>query len=83
MSDKKKKTKKVNQLSLKECEAIIRRLHNQNENKYYQEVLLQYRRLIPAHRYAIGLAEIKETKDATLPDIQNNKPILNNDLPNF
>jgi hypothetical protein len=45
MTDKKKKTKKVNQLNLKECESIINRLNSQNENKYYQQVLLQYNKL--------------------------------------
>lgn len=81
MTDK-KKTKKVNQLSIKECESIIHRLYNQTENKYYQEVLLQYRRLIPAHRYAIELNRIKDTKDATMPRIEE-KNIINNDLPAF
>ena len=70
MSDNKKKTKKVNQLSIKECESILARLHNQIENKYYQEVLLQYRRLIPAHKYAIELSKIKDSKDATMPRIE-------------
>ena len=67
MEANKKKTKKVNQLNIKECEAILSRLYGQNENKYYQEVLFQYRKLIPAHKYAIELSKIKETKDATLP----------------
>ena len=83
MSNKHKK--KINQLTLKECESIINRLYNQNENKYYQEVLLQYRRLIPAHRYAIELNRIKETKDTTLPytDTKPKDGPPFKDLPNF
>lgn len=83
MNETNKRTKKVNQLSLKECEAIISRLYNQNENKYYQDVLLQYRRLIPAHRYAIELNKIKDFKDATLPTTENKQTNSNNDLPPF
>ncbi|NBP03044.1 MAG: hypothetical protein EBU90_23605 [Proteobacteria bacterium] len=83
MSDKNKQKKKVNQLTLKECESIINRLYNQNENKYYQEVLLQYRRLIPAHKYAIELNKIKETKDATLPTVEDQLKNTHNDLPPF
>lgn len=70
MSDK-KKIKKVNQLNLKECEDILQRLHGQNDNKYYQDVLLQYRRLIPAHRYAIELNKIKNINDAPLPRLED------------
>lgn len=81
MSDKKNK-KKVNQLSIKECEAIIHRLHNQNENKYYQEVLLQYRKLIPAHRYAVELNKVEDVKSAMMPKIETENN-LNNNLPAF
>ncbi|NCX96530.1 MAG: hypothetical protein EBX41_09005 [Chitinophagia bacterium] len=66
----KKNKKKVNQLTLKECEEIISRLYNQIENKYYQEVLSQYRKLIPAHKYAIELSKIKDAKDAVMPKMQ-------------
>lgn len=57
MSEDKKK-KKVNQLSIKECEAILQRLAGQIECKYYQHVLEQYRRLLPPHSAAIELAKI-------------------------
>jgi hypothetical protein len=67
MTDKKKK-KKVNNLNLKECEAILQRLQGQNENKYYQDVLNQYRKLIPAHKYAIELNKVDSTS-ATMPII--------------
>lgn len=50
----KKKKKKVNQLNIKECEEILKRLAGQTENKYYLHVLEQYKRLIPS-------------KDITLP----------------
>jgi hypothetical protein len=52
----KKKNKKVNHLKLKECEAILERLSNQKESHYYQDVLLQYRKMMPAHRDAMILA---------------------------
>lgn len=68
MTEKKKK-KKVNHLNLKECEAILQRLQNQNENKYYQDVLNQYRKLIPAHKYAIELNKV-QSLDATMPFIE-------------
>ena len=42
----KKKTKKINQLDLKECENIIKRLNGQIENKYYQEVILRRNNLL-------------------------------------
>lgn len=71
MTDKKKK-KKVNNLNIQECEAILQRLHGQNENKYYQEVLIQYRKLMPEHKYAIELNKIDST-DAKMPIIENNK----------
>ena len=67
MSDKPKRKKKVNQLSLQECKDILDRLVGQTENKYYQHVLEQYRKLIPSHEYAFELNKIKDTKDATLP----------------
>lgn len=68
MTEKKKK-KKVNNLNIQECEAILQRLHGQNENKYYQDVLNQYRKLIPAHRYAIELNKI-DPSNATMPIIE-------------
>lgn len=77
MSEK-KKTKKVNQLNIKECEEILARLYNQIENKYYQDVLSQYRKLIPAHRYAIELGKIKDSKDATMPIIKEEVNTLEN-----
>ena len=66
MTDKKKK-KKVNSLNIQECEAILQRLHGQNENKYYQDVLLRYYKLTPAHRYAIELNNIKDVTEAKMP----------------
>ena len=65
----KKKTKKVNQLKLKECEEILVRLAGQTENKYYQHVLNHYRNLIPSHEYAIELGKIKSDDNASLPSI--------------
>lgn len=53
-----KKKKKINQLTTKECEAILERLAGQTECKYYQHVLEHYRRLLPPHSAAIELAKI-------------------------
>lgn len=68
MTDK-KRTKKVNQLKLKECEEILARLVGQIENKYYQDVLAHYRKLIPSHEYAIELGKIKSDNSASLQSI--------------
>ena len=46
-----KKTKKVNQLKLEKCKAILDSLVGQTDNKYYQDVLEQCKRLIPSHRH--------------------------------
>jgi hypothetical protein len=45
MSDK-KKNKKVNQLSLKECESIIEKLGGQIHCQYMQQVLERQRALL-------------------------------------
>ena len=63
----KKKKKKVNQLNIEECMDILNKLSNQTENKYYQEVLLQYRKLIPEHKYAKELNDVKDTTEAKMP----------------
>lgn len=46
MPGKKKKIKKVNQLSLKECEEIINRLGGQIQCEYAQQVLERQKQLI-------------------------------------
>jgi len=53
-----KKKKKVNHLTIKECEAILARLAGQKECKYYQHVLEYYRKLLPPHSAAIELSKI-------------------------
>lgn len=57
MSQDKKKhcKKKVNKLKLSECEDILKKLHNQRDSLYYNHVLEQYRRLIPAYSNAVVL----------------------------
>jgi len=65
----KKKTKKVNQLKLEECKAILDRLVGQTENKYYLHVLEQYRKLMPSYRDAVELGKIPSNNDATLPPV--------------
>jgi hypothetical protein len=62
-----KKKKKVNQLTIKECEAILTRLAGQSECKYYQHVLNHYRKLLPSHGMAIELAKVDSYDSATLP----------------
>ena len=62
-----KKKKKVNQLTIKECEAILNRLARQTECKYYQHVLNHYRKLLPSHSMAIELSNIPSDNNATLP----------------
>lgn len=62
-----KKKKKVNQLTIKECEAILTRLAGQAECKYYQHVLNHYRRLLPSHSMAIELSNVPSDNNATLP----------------
>jgi len=39
MADSKKKCKKVNKLTLKECESILFKLDNQSQSKYYKNIL--------------------------------------------
>ncbi len=62
-----KKKKKVNQLTIKECEAILNRLAGQIECKYYQHVLNHYRKLLPSHGAAIELSNVPSDNNATLP----------------
>jgi hypothetical protein len=62
-----KKKKKVNQLTIKECEAILQRLAGQVECKYYQHILEHYRRLLPPHSAAFELVKIPNDGCATLP----------------
>lgn len=45
MSEKKKKNKKINQLSLKECEEIIAKLGGQIQCQYVQKVLERQKEL--------------------------------------
>ena len=65
-----KKTKKVNQLKVKDCESIASRLYNQNENKYYQEVLSQYKRLVSDKEYKDKLNQLQVTFDNNKLKIQ-------------
>jgi hypothetical protein len=62
-----KKKKKVNQLTIKECEVILQRLAGQVECKYYQHVLEHYRKLLPPHYAAVELNKIPNDGYATLP----------------
>lgn len=61
-----KKKKKVNQLDIKDCEAVLQRLAGQTECKYYQHVLEHYRKLLPPHYIAIELAKMPSDNNTTL-----------------
>ena len=61
------KKKKVNQLNIKECEAILNRLAGQTECEYYQHVLNHYRKLLPSHSMAIELSNVPSDNNTTLP----------------
>jgi len=39
MADAKKKGKKVNKLTLQECESLLFKLENQSQSKYYKNIL--------------------------------------------
>lgn len=58
MAKKKTARKKINQLSIKECEAIIARLNKDRESLYYNHVLNHYRSLLPDMRSAVELGKI-------------------------
>jgi hypothetical protein len=62
-----KKNKKVNHLTVQECESILKRLAGQVENRYYQHVLEHYRKLLPPHYAAVELNKIPNDGYATLP----------------
>lgn len=62
-----KKKKKVNQLNIQECEAILRKLAGQTECKYYQHVLEHYKKLLPPFSASIELGKISSDNNATLP----------------
>ena len=49
---KKHKNKKVNNLKIEECQQILQKLIGHEQSKYYQDVLNQYRKLIPAYKNA-------------------------------
>lgn len=55
---KKHKKKKVNHLSIKECEEVLARLKGQDNSLYYQHVLQHYRRLLPDMGSAVTLGQI-------------------------
>lgn len=64
----KKHGKKVNHLTLKECGEILQKLIKDRESLYYQHVLAQYRKLMPAMSSAVTLGgiSVEEGNKATL-----------------
>jgi len=73
--EKKKKHKKVNRLSIKECEDILNKLKKSSESEYYQHVLLQYRKLLPNMGSAVSLNKTSTISSATFKSsfLQNNE----------
>jgi len=60
---KKHKNKKVNNLRLEECQQILQKLVGHEQSKYYQDVLHQYRKLIPSFKNAKILSETTTSTD--------------------
>jgi len=58
VAKKKKKLKKVNRLTIKECEAILSRLDRDKESQYYSHVLNHYRSMLPNMGSAAELGKI-------------------------
>lgn len=58
MSQKKKRIKKVNKLSIKECEALLDKLSKDRESLYYNHILQHYRRLLPDMGSAVELGKL-------------------------
>ena len=58
MSKKKKNIRKVNKLTLKECEDLLAKLSKDKESHYYNHILEQYRRLMPSMSSAVALVLI-------------------------
>lgn len=67
---KKQKKKKVNHLSIKECEDILSRLKGQDNSLYYQHILQHYRRLLPDMRSAVTLGQT-HSQSATFKSSEN------------
>lgn len=55
---KKKKIKKINRLSIKECEELLAKLSKDRESLYYNHILQHYRRLLPDMRSAVELGKL-------------------------
>lgn len=55
---KKKKIKKINRLSIKECEELLAKLSKNKESLYYNHILQHYRRLLPDMGSAIELGKL-------------------------
>ena len=62
---KKKSIKKVNQLTLQECEVLLKRLDKHKDSAHYMHVLQHYRSLLPAMSSAVALGEISVEQGKT------------------
>lgn len=69
MAKKKKNLKKVNRLTIKECEAILSRLDKDKESQYYNHVLTHYRSLLPNMGSAVTLGRVSVDQGKTAPHI--------------
>lgn len=66
---KKKHIKKVNQLTLQECEVLLQRLYKHKDSAHYMHVLQHYRSLMPAMSSAVALNEISVEQGKTATHI--------------
>lgn len=58
MAKKRTARKKVNKLSIKDCEDILSRLSKDKDSLYYNHVLSHYRSLLPNMGSAVELGKI-------------------------
>jgi len=65
VSKKKKNIRKVNKLTLKECEDLLAKLSKDKESHYYNHILEQYRRLMPSMSSAVALGKVSVEEGKT------------------
>lgn len=55
---KKKSIRKVNKLTIKECEVLLEKLCKDKESLHYNHILQHYRRLLPSMGSAVELSKV-------------------------
>lgn len=76
MSKRKKKLKKVNQLTLQECKNLLTKLSKNKESLYYQHILEHYRRLMPSMGSAVELGKVTVQQGETAKYIKKENFII-------